>query len=336
MNKRLQAIEALVRPGRGLIDVGTDHGYLPVSLARHGYPGALFASDLREGPLNAARRSAREAGLSERITFQLCDGLELCDPDAVDTIVIAGMGGDTVCGILDRAEWCLDPRYRLILQPMTRAEVLRYWLTNNGFVIEEERLVEDAGEIYALLSARFGGEMRLSDAELYTGAFDLVEGERLWPEFPAPAAQADGEAPRRPAAERPGAGTAAADAEDPPGIEGEGRPCPAYQEIFEPLCLWAPPEPQMDFDNSGFLLGHGERPVTRVLLALDITDAGDPGGGGLGRGADRVPPPADLSTRSGRSPRRGGRKALRLRRRASRPSACTPTWTSPRAASTTC
>ena len=63
MNKRLQAIEALVRPGRGLIDVGTDHGYLPVSLAQHGYPGALFASDLREGPLNAARRSAREAGL---------------------------------------------------------------------------------------------------------------------------------------------------------------------------------------------------------------------------------------------------------------------------------
>ena len=183
MNKRLQAIEALVRPGRGLIDVGTDHGYLPVSLARHGYPGALFASDLREGPLNAARRSAREAGLDERITFQLCDGLELCDPDAVDTIVVAGMGGDTVCGILDRADWCLDPRYRLILQPMTRAEVLRYWLTNNGFVIEEERLVEDAGEIYALFTARFGGETRLSDAELYTGAFALVEGERLWPEF---------------------------------------------------------------------------------------------------------------------------------------------------------
>ena len=183
MNKRLQAIEALVRPGRGLIDVGTDHGYLPVSLARHGYPGALFASDLREGPLNAARRSAREAGLAQRITFQLCDGLELCDPDAVDTIVVAGMGGDTVCGILDRADWCLDSRYRLILQPMTRAEVLRYWLTNNGFVIEEECLVADAGEIYALLSARFGSEMRLSDAELYTGAFALVEGERLWPAF---------------------------------------------------------------------------------------------------------------------------------------------------------
>ena len=183
MNKRLQAIEALVRPGRGLIDVGTDHGYLPLSLARHGYPGALFASDLREGPLNAARRSAAAAGLSSRIGFQLCDGLDGCDRSAVDTIVIAGMGGDTICGILDRAEWCMDPRYTLILQPMTRAEVLRYWLTNNGFVIEAERLAEDAGELYALLRTRFGGEQKLSDAELYTGAFEQIEPEELWPAF---------------------------------------------------------------------------------------------------------------------------------------------------------
>ena len=183
MYKRLEAIEALVRPGRGLIDVGTDHGYLPLSLARHGYPGALFASDLREGPLNAARRSAAAAGLSSRIGFQLCDGLDGCDRSAVDTIVIAGMGGDTICGILDRAEWCMDPRYTLILQPMTRAEVLRYWLTNNGFVIDAERLAEDAGELYALLRTRFGGEQRLSDAELYTGAFEQIEQEELWPVF---------------------------------------------------------------------------------------------------------------------------------------------------------
>lgn len=183
MNKRLQAIEALVRPGKGLIDVGTDHGYLPVSLARHGYPGALFASDLREGPLAAARRSAREAGLEDRIVFQLCDGLDLCDPERVDTIVIAGMGGDTICGILDRAEWTMDSRYRLILQPMTRAEVLRYWLTNNAYAIEQELLVAEGDEIYSLLCARFSANQKLLDAELYTGAFSLIEGDPLWPLF---------------------------------------------------------------------------------------------------------------------------------------------------------
>ena len=185
MNKRLRAIEELIKPGIGLIDVGTDHGYLPVSLAQHGYPGRLIAADIGEGPLSAARRSAETAGLLDRIEFQLCDGLSLCDPDSVDTIVIAGMGGDTICGILDQAEWCMDQRYCLLLQPMTRSEVLRYWLSNNDFVIEQERLVADGGEVYALLSARFGGKQKLRDAELYSGAFSQIRQEPLWPAFSA-------------------------------------------------------------------------------------------------------------------------------------------------------
>lgn len=42
-------------------------------------------------------------------------------------------------------------------------------------------------------------------------------------------------------------------------------------EIFSYMCELAPLGLQMDFDNSGFLLGHGDAPVTRALLSLDIT-----------------------------------------------------------------
>ena len=181
MNKRLLCIASHIPFGRGLIDVGTDHGYLPVELLRRGYPGCLIASDIKAGPLAAAVRSAREAGMEDRITFRLADGLEGCDPEAVDTIVIAGMGGDTICGILDRAEWCMDRRYTLVLQPMTRAEVLRYWLVYNEFEILEEDIVEDAGILYAVLTARFGGCTRLNDAELYTGSFSMLRQNRLFP-----------------------------------------------------------------------------------------------------------------------------------------------------------
>ena len=45
------------------------------------------------------------------------------------------------------------------------------------------------------------------------------------------------------------------------------------QDIFQTLCRTAPLELQMDFDNSGFLLGYGNAPVTKALLALDVTDA---------------------------------------------------------------
>ena len=176
MDQRLSCIFHMIRPGRGVIDVGTDHGYLPERLVREAYPGAVFASDIREGPLASARRTAVQAGVSDRIRFLLSDGLDACPPDAVDTIVIAGMGGDTICGILDRAEWCMSPAYRLILQPMTKAEVLRYWLSNNGFCIEEEALAEDGDTIYQILAAVFTGRNEsLSDAELWIGKQGLSD-----------------------------------------------------------------------------------------------------------------------------------------------------------------
>ena len=184
MNKRLELLyEMIPDEGLGVIDVGTDHGQIPIRLSGSGYSGTIIAADIAEGPLNAARAAAHSAGVDNRIRFLLCNGLDLCPPKEISDILIAGMGGDTICGILDRAEWCMHPRYRLILQPMTRAEVLRYWLVNNEFIIEEEQLVADGGEIYAVFSARFGCSMKLTDAELYTGAFAMLEQDPLWPAF---------------------------------------------------------------------------------------------------------------------------------------------------------
>lgn len=184
MNKRMHAIVKYIEPGRGLIDVGTDHGCLPAWMAAHGYRGNIIASDIHAAPLQKAREAAEKTGVTERITFQLCDGLDKCRPDSVDTIVIAGMGGDMICRILDTAEWCMDRRYKLILQPMTKSEVLRYWLTNNEFEILAEELVPEGGRLYQLIVARFGGSTRLSDGELFLGKkrlctdFDLYERQR--------------------------------------------------------------------------------------------------------------------------------------------------------------
>ena len=183
MNKRLEIIADLVENGRGVIDVGTDHGYLPVRLAQRGYTGFLYASDINAAPLQSARKTAAEATLEDRIQFLLCDGLDECPPDRIDTIVIAGMGGDLICRILDKAEFCLDSAYTLILQPMTKAEVLRYWLVNNGFELKEEPLVRDGGILYQIIRARYSKNMRLSDAELYSGAFENIRKERLCGEW---------------------------------------------------------------------------------------------------------------------------------------------------------
>ena len=181
MKKRLECIADKIPDGVGVIDVGTDHGYLPVALACRGYRGNVFASDIGQAPLRTARVHATEAGVSDRIRFLCGDGLELCPPDAVDCIVIAGMGGDTICGILDRSEWCLDPRYLFIFQPMTRAEVLRYWLVHNEFSIAEEDLVQDGGLLYSVFCARFAGHTDLNEAELYTGSYAQISTHALYP-----------------------------------------------------------------------------------------------------------------------------------------------------------
>lgn len=182
MNKRLKAISSHISDGTGVIDVGTDHGYIPAALAEGGYTGKIIASDINEGPLESARRNAKETGVLDQIDFMLCDGLEKCDPSKIDTIVIAGMGGDTICGILDRAEWCIAPGYKLILQPMTKAEILRFWLINNGFMIISEEYIRD-GNLYQILAAEFGPSVRYSDAELYTGKYETVCLDRLFPEY---------------------------------------------------------------------------------------------------------------------------------------------------------
>ena len=183
MNKRLEMIAEMVSDGKGLVDVGTDHGYLPVWLARKGYTGRLFASDINSAPLESARKRAREAAVTDRIRFLCCDGLDDCPPDAVDTIVIAGMGGDLICRILDRAEWSLDSAYTLLLQPMTKAEVLRYWLVNNGYRLEEERLVRDGGILYQVIRARYSRNMSLTDAELFAGTYANIRKDALCGEW---------------------------------------------------------------------------------------------------------------------------------------------------------
>lgn len=183
MSNRLEQIAALVPEGRGVADVGTDHGYVPVLLLRRGYAGAVVATDINSGPLQSAKASAAEAGFSDRIRFVLCDGLSGVEPAAVDSIVVAGMGGDTATGILDRDYWCAAPEYTLILQPMSHQNVLRYWLIHNEFTITRELLVRDSGALYQIFTAVYGTAPHYSDAELFTGKYEQISADPLFGEY---------------------------------------------------------------------------------------------------------------------------------------------------------
>ena len=174
MSKRLEKIASYVRDGIGVADVGTDHGYVLCMLAERGYKGNLIGTDINAAPLKKAEINLHAAGYADRAELILCDGLDGCNAEEIDTIIVAGMGGDTITGILDRAEWCAREDISLILQPVTKPEILRYWLTNNDYIILNDALVDENGMLNQIIYARPGKAIKYSDAELFTGKFEYI------------------------------------------------------------------------------------------------------------------------------------------------------------------
>lgn len=180
LSKRLATIAGLIPKTGGVADVGTDHGCIPVWLCQNGHTGRLIATDIRKGPLDSARRTASENGVADMIEFCLCDGLSGVDGQDIDTVVIAGMGGETIASILGAALWTKNGAV-LLLQPMSKADFLRRWLVENGFLIKAEGLVRD-GILYEIITACGGEDTPLSEAEALTGRFGIVSGLALFPE----------------------------------------------------------------------------------------------------------------------------------------------------------
>ncbi len=179
LSPRLAAVAALVPEGARLADIGTDHGYLPVSLLLDGSIASAVAADIRTGPLDHARRTAAEYCLTERVEFRLCDGLAGIGPEECDTITIAGMGGETIAGILAAAPWTKEG-HRLILQPQSTQDVLRVFLVENGYRICREQVVREGERWYPVLVVNGGSMAPLSHGEAVAGRADtwIVQDER--------------------------------------------------------------------------------------------------------------------------------------------------------------
>ncbi|MCI9579222.1 MAG: SAM-dependent methyltransferase [Oscillibacter sp.] len=168
LTPRLRLLADWVPSGARLADVGTDHAYLPVWLRLHGRVASAIACDLREGPLARARETGRIWG-ADGVDYRLGNGLTVVSPEEADTVVIAGMGGENIAAILARAPWTAGGDHTLLLQPQTRAEVLRAFLAENGYAIRREALVEDRGVLYPVMEAG-AGEMSLTLGQLHGGA----------------------------------------------------------------------------------------------------------------------------------------------------------------------
>ena len=169
LSPRLQLLADWVPVGVRIADVGTDHAFLPVWLVLQEKVDSAIASDLREGPLARGAETAKEYGVSDRVEMRLCSGLNGIDSSEADVIIIAGMGGENIVQILSAAMWTADGNHTLLLQPMSKVELLRDFLARNGYEIIREALVRDRGTVYPVMEVT-AGHMELTQGQLYAGA----------------------------------------------------------------------------------------------------------------------------------------------------------------------
>ena len=180
LSKRLLAIANYITPGNRLVDVGTDHAYLPIYAVKQGICPSALAADVRPGPLEAAKRHIREQGLECRpgisaegpetkpgdvtqntaggyVATRLSDGLHAIAPREGETLTISGMGGILIKSILSECPSVRDSFAEIILGPQSDVPLLREWMSAR-FTIAEDTMIEEDGKYYPVIRYVPGGE----------------------------------------------------------------------------------------------------------------------------------------------------------------------------------
>lgn len=166
VSPRLQACCNFVYSNDRVADIGCDHGYLGIYLLKNGIAQWVIASDINEGPLQSAVRNSEKFGVRDKMTFYLSDGARNIPRD-FDTLVCAGMGGDTMVSILAAAPWLKNEQYRLILQCQSKNAILRRYLSENGWYIRQEQIVPDGKFLYTVMEVIWQPGTQLTPGQCY-------------------------------------------------------------------------------------------------------------------------------------------------------------------------
>lgn len=151
LSARLIAVVAYVQATDVVADIGSDHGYIPLYLANKGHP-YVYASENKRGPYNRLKTAVSN---KQAIKVALADGLEDL-PAAINTVVIAGMGGTLIASILKSGASNLQNVHKLIIAPHANESDVRQTLMTLNFTISAEEVVYDAGKYYEIIVALRG------------------------------------------------------------------------------------------------------------------------------------------------------------------------------------
>lgn len=146
LSKRLEAVASLITTD-SIIDVGCDHGYLDIYLTKKGIK--CLATDISNNALNAALTNFKKYNLD--IETICTDGLNNIAIKDTDTIVIAGLGTDSIIKILNKSI-----TNDLVILTHNHLERLRRYVVSIGYYIDKELFVIDNNKPYIVIKFKYG------------------------------------------------------------------------------------------------------------------------------------------------------------------------------------
>lgn len=170
LDERLTAVAELAAGAKVLCDVGCDHGKLACYAVQTGRAESALATDISAPSLRKAAELAEDTGVYDRVETRLGDGLDPVADGEADTVVIAGMGGDLIARILERAHAQGKTFPRLVLSPNTHPERVRATLAGTGYALTTDMRVPCASKAYTVIAAE-RGEETLGELQLLFGKF---------------------------------------------------------------------------------------------------------------------------------------------------------------------
>lgn len=182
LSNRLQQVASHVIKDSRLADIGSDHAYLPIYLAKKQVINYGVVGEVAKGPLNNAVTEITKNELTDVLHPRLADGLAAIEAnDQIDVITIAGMGGKLISHILESGKEKLTGKERLILQPNVGSEITRAWLMKHHYEILTEEILEEDGHIYEIIVAeKTTAEVVYSHKELTFGPHLLNQIDQVF------------------------------------------------------------------------------------------------------------------------------------------------------------
>lgn len=160
---RIEKIASLVTKDAKVVDIGTDHAYLPIYLYEHNITKDITASDISENVLEYSKANLRKANLDDKIKLKQSDGFKNLEEE-FDEAIIAGMGTSTIINILNYKKLPNS----LIISTHNDLYELRKYMMDLGYKIIKEIIVFENRKYYDIIKYEKGREV-LSEEELYFG-----------------------------------------------------------------------------------------------------------------------------------------------------------------------